>query len=287
MCSTYNFTIVKNTYVRIIFTRIIIQLMSIILRYLNALKDNRSLIMAFAIGDLKNRYRSSILGFFWSILEPLLLLAVIYVVFTAVLKPGIPNFAIYLLLGLIFWNFVGKSTTMSANSISGKGRLLSNVYFPRAIPAISSTITALIMLCFEFAIFAFFFVVYGLVPSTTIIFLPYYVFLIFIICLGLSLPLSVLNVLYKDVQFIWNIVLSAGFFLHPIIYNIGMMDRHMQDKLLLIPTVRLLDMIQGSTLYGKIPSTYDLAYVTIASFVILLVGYGFYRLFESKMVEEL
>jgi len=258
-----------------------------ILRYFKALKENRSLIMAFAMGDLKNRYRNSVLGFLWSVLEPLLLLSVLYVVFTSLLKPATPNFAVYLLLGLIIWQFFTKSTGMGLTSISSKGRLLSNVYFQRAIPALSSNITALIMLGLEFIIFAFFLIGFQTIPTEKILFLPYLIFLMFLISLGLSLPLSVLNFLYKDVQFIWNVILTAGFFIHPIIYNIDMLSVEVREKFLFIPTVRLFDMIHSSVIFGKSPSVYDFVYVTIFAFVILAIGYAVYRIFEPRVAEEI
>lgn len=258
-----------------------------IYRYIKALKENRSLIMAFATGELKNRYRNSVLGFVWSILEPLILLSVLYIVFTSLLKSEIPNFPVYLLLGLIMWNFIAKSTTMGLHSISSKGSLLSNVYFQRAIPALSSNITGLMMLGLEFIVFAFFLVGFGIVPSTTILLLPYLVFLVFLISLGLSLPLSVLNVLYKDVQFIWTIVLGVGFFVHPIVYSVSMLPQNVHEKFTLIPTVRIFDMIHNVVIFGNIPPLNDFIYVTIFAFITLGVGYAIYRTFESKIVEDL
>lgn len=243
--------------------------------------------MTFAINELKNKYRSSVLGFFWSLLEPLILLSVLYVIFTSILRPEIPNFTIYLLLGLIFWHFISRSTTMGLNSISSKGRLLANVYFQRAIPALSSNITGLITLGLELIIFAFFLIGFGVVPSQTILFLPYLIFLTFIISLGLSLPLSVLNVLYKDVQFIWNVILTAGFFMHPIFYSIDMLSEDIREKLVFLPTVRLFDMIHNSVIFGKVPAMSDFVYVTVFAFVILAIGYIIYRIYEPRIAEEI
>lgn len=255
------------------------------IRYLKALKENRSLIMTFALGELKNRYRNSVLGFFWSILEPLLLLTVLYFVFSSVLKSGIPNFPLYLFLGLIVWNFISKGTTMGLSSISNKTNIITNVYFQRAIAPLSANITALIMLGLEFVIFGIFLAFYGVVPSTTILFLPYLIFLVFVITLGISLPLSVISVLYKDMQFIWNVVLTAGFFVHPIIYNTNMLPTSLHEKLDFIPTVRIIEMMHNTVLYGKIPTFYDFAYVTITAIAILGLGYAIYRKFEPRIVE--
>lgn len=261
--------------------------MFIVLRYIKALRDNKSLIMEFALGELKNRYRNSILGFLWSILEPLLLLTILYFVFSSLLKPTIPNFVVYLLLGLIMWNFLSKSTTMGLNSLTNKASLISHIYFQRAIPALSSNITGLIMLGLELVIFSFFLVGFGVVPGTTIIFFPYLVFLLFLISLGISLPLSVLNVLYKDTQFIWTVLLSAGFFAHPIIYNSSILSPDVHEKLSLFPTVRLFEMIHDTVIFNKVPNDYDFIYVTIMAFITLGIGYLIYRIFEPRIAEEI
>ena len=243
--------------------------------------------MTFAMGELKNKYKNSVLGFFWSILEPLILLTILYLVFSSILKPDIPNFAIYLLLGLIMWNFIRNSTSVSLESLTGKESILSNIYFMRAIPALSSNISASITLGLEFVVFSFFLIVFGIIPSGTILFLPYFVFLIFLINLGLSFALSVLNIFYKDIKFIWNVVITAGFFIHPIIYTREMLSEEIQEIFYLLPTVRLFDMIHQTVLFDKIPDFSDFVYVTLLSFVILGLGYLIYRKFEPRITEEI
>ena len=243
----------------------------VILRYLQALRENRSLIMVFALGDLKNRYRNSVLGFFWSILEPLVLLSVLYFVFSSVFKPDIQNFAIYLLLGLIMWNFIAKSTSMALQSISSRTHILSNVYFQRAIPALSSNLTGLMLLSLEFIIFAMFLIVFNQIPGNTIILLPFFVFLTFVITLGISLPLSVLNIFYKDIQFIWNIIIGAGFFLHPIIYINKMLPDDVNNILSFIPTVKIFNMIHQVVLFNEFPPITDILVITGVSFAILFI----------------
>ena len=243
--------------------------------------------MTFAMGELKNKYKNSVLGFFWSILEPLILLTILYLVFSSILKPDIPNFAIYLLLGLIMWNFIRNSTSVSLESLTGKESILSNIYFMRAIPALSSNISASITLGLEFIVFSFFLIAFGIIPSGTILFLPYFVFLIFLINLGLSFALSVLNIFYKDIKFIWNVVITAGFFIHPIIYTREMLSEEIQEIFYLLPTVRLFDMIHQTVLFDKIPDFSDFVYVTLLSFVILGLGYLIYRKFEPRITEEI
>lgn len=258
-----------------------------LLRYVKALKDNRSLIMNFAIGDLKNRYKNSVLGFLWNIVEPLILLSVLYFVFSSMLKVAIPNFAIFILLGIITWRFITHSTTLGIDSISSRSSIISHVYFMRAIPALSSNITALMMLGLEYIILSFFLIGFGVIPTETIVFLPYYIFLIFLMTLGLSLALSVLSIVFKDIKFIWNLALTAGFFMHPIIYTRQLLSEEIKEILAYLPSVQIFYMIHDSVLYDTYPILSDIVYVTVWSFAILGVGYLIYKKLSPRIVEEL
>ena len=188
-------------------------------RFYEDVWKKRSLIYNFAISDLKIRYRNSVLGFFWTFLEPLLMLSVLYLVFTNIFKSQIEHFPLYLLLGIIIWNVFSRGTTIAINSILARGSILTQIYFPREIPSLSATVTAFFMLCFELIVFVIFMVVFQLIPSPTIVLLPFVLLLEFILVFGLSLPLSVLNVRFRDTQFIWAVILQVGFFSTPILYR--------------------------------------------------------------------
>ncbi|MAS89784.1 MAG: sugar ABC transporter permease, partial [Thaumarchaeota archaeon] len=99
---------------------------------------NRGILFNFAISDLKLRYRNSILGVLWSVIEPLLMLSVLYFVFSTMFKFDIPNFPIYLLLGIIIYNSFKNGTIFALNSLTNRASLITQIYFPRSIPAISS-----------------------------------------------------------------------------------------------------------------------------------------------------
>lgn len=255
--------------------------------HVSTIWNRRSLIRTFAINDLKIRYRNSVLGFFWSILEPLLMLSVLYIIFTSVAKSSIPYYPLYLLLGLIMWNMLTRATNMSLHSITSRGGIITKIYFPREIPAISSCITASIMLLLELVVFSIFLSVFQFVPPLTITLLPIILIIQFILVLGLSLPLSILNVYFRDVQYIWALITHAGFFLMPIIYRADIFPESLQSLLSLIPMTRILDMAHDVALYNIIPSAADWMYVITSSFAILSVGYLIFRRFEARVGEEL
>ena len=248
---------------------------------------SRAILFNFAISDLKIRYRNSILGVLWSVIEPLLMLGVLYFVFSTMFKFDIPNFPIYLLLGIIIYNCFKNGTTFALNSLTNRASLITQIYFPRSIPAISSAITASIMLAIEVGILLVFMIGFQFVPPITILLLPLILGLQFLFVVGICLPLSVLNVKFKDTEFIWGVVLSAGFFLTPIFYQFDMLPEYLQNILQFSPMVQILTMAHHVVLYGVLPTVNSILYAVGSISVITIIGYLIFRKFQAQMVEEM
>ena len=249
--------------------------------------QTKGLLFNFAISDLKIRYKSSALGIAWSLIEPLIMLGVLFFVFSTLFKFEIPNFPIYLLLGLITWNFFKNSTNFALLSLVNRTSLITQVYFPRSIPAISSCLSASIMLIIELGVLGIFMVILGFVPPITILLLPLVFLMGLVIVLGISLPLSVLNVKFRDMEFIWGIVIHAGFFLTPIFYQFDMLPEYIQNILQFSPTVQIVTMAHHLTLYGDLPSTTTILYSIFSTLLILAIGYGVFRKLQARIVEDL
>ena len=247
----------------------------------------RGILFNFAITDLKIRYKNSVLGVLWSIIEPLLMLSVLFLVFSTMFKFEIENFPLYLLLGIITYNFFKNGTNIALSSLSNRSSLITQIYFPRSIPAISSCFTASIMLIVELAILGIFMVVLQFTPSFTIIFLIPIYLLAFVFVLGVSLGLSVLNVKFKDVEFIWGIILHAGFFLTPIFYQFDFLPENIQNVLQFSPMVQIVTMAHHVTLYGTLPPLNSILYASVSIFSVLGIGYLIFRKYQARIVEEL
>ena len=249
--------------------------------------EKRSLIILFALNDVKLRYRRSILGFLWSFLEPLLMLSVLYFVFTTILKSNIENYPIYLLLGLIIWYMFQRATTMGQMSLVDRAGILQKVYFRREIVVISSCLTAFIMMTFEFAALSVFMAVFHFIPTTTIALLPLLLIDLFILSLGISLFLSVLTVHFRDVKFIWQILLQAGFFVTPIIYKLDMFPENIKNILQLNPLVPILDTAHGLLLNNALPTFKETSYILASTGIIFIIGYLVFKAKSKRVVEEL
>ncbi len=249
--------------------------------------ENRSLIRTFAVNDLIIRYKGSLLGALWSFLEPMLMLGILYLIFSHVFKSDIENYPLYLLLGIIMWNYFARSTSTGLGSILARAGIVNQTYFPRGILPISSCVTAFIMLGVEFVVFFGFVAGFRFVPEATILLLPVLVALLFCMTLGISFILSVVYVRFRDVQNVWTIATYAGFFLTPVIYDISIFPEEMGRILLINPVAQFLDMAHGAALYGQLPSAFAMAYTAAFSVGILVVGYIIFKRYEFRIVEEL
>jgi len=254
---------------------------------LNSVWNKRSIIWDFAVTDLKLRYRNSVLGFAWTILEPLLILTVLYVVFTNIFESTIEHYPLYLLLGLIMWNMAVRGTQIGINSTLSRGPILTQINIPTEIPPISASITALFMLCFEMIVFAMFMIAFQIIPTWTLIILPFIIGLEFLLVLGLALPLSVVNIKFRDMQFIWGIIIHAGFFLTPIFYSLDILPEKIQAIIVFNPMVQILNIARDVTIYGELPSIEEFGIPVLMTFLIFTIGYGIYKKASNRIIEEL
>jgi lipopolysaccharide transport system permease protein len=255
--------------------------------HLHELWNYRDLIIRLAWSDFKLRYKSSALGFFWSLLEPLLMLVVLYVVFSNLMRVQVEHYQLFLLLGIILWNFIDRGTSLSIWGIIGKPSLVQKVYFPRDILVLSTCITALMMTALEFVVFILFMVIFRVLPEMTVAYFPILFILEFFIILGLSMALAALNVYFRDVQFIWKLVVQVGFFATPVIYPITIFPEKVRWIVMLNPIAQVITMMRDCTLYGTPPEPANLAYVALFTLVVLVLGYAVFDRLEPKFAEAI
>ena len=247
----------------------------------------RGILFNFAVYDLKIRYRNSVLGVLWSFVEPLLLLAVLFVVFSTMFRFEIPNFPIYLLLGIVCYRFFQNGTTLALNSLTNRSATITQIYFPRSIPGLSAGITSAIMLIFELMVLGIFMAAFQFIPTITILLLPLVLMLELLLVLGIALPLSVLNAKFKDTEFIWGVVLSAGFFLTPIFYQFDMLPEAVRNVLQFSPMVQIVTMAHHVVLYGTLPSINTVLYAVGSISAITAIGYLIFRKYQARIAEEM
>lgn len=253
---------------------------------MNTILQHRQLILRLATTDFKLRYKNSILGFFWSLLEPLFMLIVLYVVFSNLMRVNVEHYQLFLLLGIICWGFFDKGTNMGIHSIIGNPTMVKKIYFPREILVMSSCLTALFMTLLEFVVFAGFMIIFRVMPGIDILIAPFIFFIEFVLIFGTALALSSINVLYRDIQYIWRVILQAGFFATPILYQTSMLPASIVPYLNLNPMARVIEMMRNLVIYDRMIGIGDVLYIIMVSLVMLVTGYMIFTKIEPRFAEE-
>jgi lipopolysaccharide transport system permease protein len=247
--------------------------------------EYKELIKNLVISDLKTKYSSSVLGFAWSMLNPLLMMLVLYFVFSNIFKSQ-ENFVVYLLVGILAWRFFTIGTTSAMFSIVGKSSLVTKIYIPREILTLSAAISSLISSTLEFVVLIPLLMILGAKVSFTVVMFPMVHLMYFLIIYGVSLILASLYVYYRDLNQIWDIVLQVGFFLSPIIYPLSLVPSKYEFYYMLNPITRLINMYRDILLNGTIPKISDFVIVLIFGAILLLVGTAIFRKLSRRFAEE-
>ncbi len=202
-------------------------------------KKNRALLSELVRTDFKLRYQGSVLGYAWSLLRPLFLFLILYLVFTKFIRLGsaVPHYPVYLLLGIVLWQFFADITNQGLSSVVGRGDLIRKIYIPRWMIVLTTSVSALINLGLNLIVIAVFMFFNHVAIHISIIWLPVALAEIYILAVGLALFLSAAYVKYRDLSFIWEVVMQAGFYLTPIFYPLSLITNITFQKILLINPV--------------------------------------------------
>ena len=186
-------------------------------------KKNRVLLYELVKTDFKLRYQGSFLGILWSVLKPLMLFAVMYMVFVKFLKftDGTFQYPIVLLLGISLWSFFTEATSVGMQSIVGRGDILRKISFPKYIIILSAMMSSLISLAINLVVVVIFALVRGIDFTPLVLLTPISILQLFVLAFGLALILSTLYVKFRDIGPIWEVILQVVFYSMPIIYPIS------------------------------------------------------------------
>jgi lipopolysaccharide transport system permease protein len=249
------------------------------------LLEYKELIKNLVVSDLRVKYSSSILGFAWSLLNPLLMMLVLYFVFSNVFN-NTDTLALYLLIGLFAWRFFANGTSTAMGSIVGKPSLVTKIYIPREILTLSSTISSLVSSFLEFLVLMPLLIVFGANISLAFLLFPVVHILYFIIIYGLSLILASLYVYYRDLGQIWEVFIQMGFFICPIVYPLSLVPSQYLPYYMLNPITILINMYRDIFLNGTIPGIADFIVIIVFGILLLVVGNFLFNRLSRRFAEE-
>jgi ABC-2 type transport system permease protein len=244
----------------------------------------RELIWALALKELKIRYKRSVLGFLWALLNPALMMLVLTMVFSTIMRFPIPHYAIFLLSVLLPWTFFSQSLSYGVESIVTNGDLIKKVAVPKLVFPMAAVVSNIINLLLSLIPLAV------LVPILrhpfywTWIYLPVPMLALAIFTLGMTFFFAAANVHYRDVSHMLQVVLSAWFYVTPIIYPIDMLPKHYQWILKLNPIIYVINGFRLAVYYGQLPHLRSIAASFVCGFVSLFIGFALFRKYQNDFV---
>ena len=246
-------------------------------------RKNRILLKELTKTDFKLRYQGSILGYLWALLRPLMMFAILYFVFSVLLPigQGDPHYPIYLLIGTSMWSFFTECTMQGIQAIVTRGDLLRKISFPKYIVVVSSTLTAVINMLINLVVIIIFALINGIMPNPTWLLAIPAILELYCLSLGIAFLLGSINVKYRDITSIWEVLVQALFYAVPIIYKIQMVagtngEGHpiIAKILLLNPIAQCLQDIRHAFIsaVGEVDTTWNnIEYWYVAIIPILIV----------------
>lgn len=255
--------------------------------------------------DFKLRYQGSMLGMAWSVLRPLMLFAVMYIVFVRFLRfgAGIPHFAVSLLLAQTLWSFFQEATSQGMRAIVDRGDLLRKINFPKYIVVISSTVSAFINLLISLVVVLVFMIINGVEFRWTVVLFPLLIIELYIFALAIAFLLSTLYVKFRDIGHIWDVIMQIWFYLTPIIYPLSQIINMGGYGLLVAKALLVLNPVaqviqdaryvmvttQTETIWNTVGAGFPLLRIIpmLLIVVLFIIGVTVFRKSSRKFAEEL
>lgn len=246
----------------------------------------RDLLQSLVIRDLKIKYQGSVIGIAWTLLNPLLTVAILVTVFSQVIRIGVDHYWAFLLSGFFAWNFIQQNLFHATSVLQNHAALNRSVYFPREVLILGALLTKFVEFLMEFVIvlvlLAGFY--YPTVPSSLIL-LPWIVLVLLMMTVGLMFPLAVMAVYFRDVQQAVPIAMMSLFYLSPVFYPVKMIPEAAQPFYYLNPLVGLMQLFHVVVFQGVWPTMTLLLSVSAVAFAVCLTGYLIFNRYKDVCVE--
>ena len=222
---------------------------------------------------IKTRYKRSVLGVGWTMLQPLLTMTVLTLVFSRIFQFSNSDYALYVLSGLIVWSFFAQSTTAATGDLLWSGGLISKVFVPKSVFAVSAVGTALINLLLALLVYFMIAVALGSRIEPAVLLLPLPIALLGLFSLGVGLAVSAAAVYFPDVLPTYEILLMAWMYLTPVIYPVELLPESVQNLLRINPLFHLIQPFRAILVEGRPPSVESLLVSSAFALSSLLVGW--------------
>ena len=254
-------------------------------QYVHEFWQYKDLLKLLVARDIKLKYRRSFLGYLWSILNPLMIMIVMTIVFSTMFSGNIENFPVYLFCGQLLFNFMNSSTNQAIYSITGNSALLKKTYVPKYIFTISKITSGMVDLLFSLGALLIVMIATGTKFTWYILLFPFVILQLYVFCIGLGLFLSQANVFFRDIQYIYNAVITAWMYLTPIVYPLDMLPewliwciKHLNPMYFYVGQFR--DLIHA----GRMPGPAIIIAGVVTALVMFVFGIWSFSKSEDKFI---
>lgn len=244
----------------------------------------RELLRNLVIKDIKVRYKRSVLGFLWVMLNPLFMMLVLNIVFSGIFRVSTKDYTAYLISGIILWSFFSQSTSTSLISFMGNSNIIKKIYLPKAIFPLSVILSAMIHFTFSLVPLFAIFLITGTRISPHIYLLPVIFVLVFIFSYGISLIISTLTVFFHDTKYIYDVLLMAWMYSTPIFYPESIVSERFRFILEMNPLYYFLSLFRSSLYTGIQLDQSRLIYALSFSTIAFIAGWLFYNRYKDRLV---
>lgn len=247
----------------------------------------KEMIRSWTRKELRTRYKGSFLGFLWTFVNPLLQLVVYSIIFPFVMKFNQENYAMFLFVALIPWNFFTSAMQGACGLIVWNSDMVTKVYFPREVLPISFTFSGLMNMIFSYAIVFPMLLIFHVPFTWNLLWLPVLMISQTILCLGIALLVSSINVYFRDIEYLIGIGIMALYFLTPIMYDINNLPERLQKIMYINPMTGYVLMYRDVTFNGWGLDLKTLLFSFVYSVIVLIIGYVTFEKLQRRFTEVL
>ncbi len=248
----------------------------------------RDLLVTLSIRDIKVRFKQTVLGALWAVIQPLAAMLIFTVVFARLAKIPTDDLPapLFYYAGLLPWTFFAQTVSGASQSLTDGSRLISKVYFPRIMVPLSAAGYTLVNLGIASVILLILFPFYGVAPGLGILLMPVLLVGLLTTALGVGVWIAALNVKYRDFRYVVPFMLQLWMFISPVVYPISMIPERWRWAACLNPMTGLVEGFRDALL-GRVPNMRYLAISMAVGFVVFVIGFGYFRRVEDTMADIL
>lgn len=255
-----------------------------ILSYLKSFKKYLFLLRQLVGRDFKTRYKRSVLGVLWSMLNPLLTMCVQYIVFANLFKWDVNNYAVYLLIGTVAFNFFSEATQAALSSITGSASLITKVYIPTYVFPIAKVLSSCINLCFSTLALYLIIFIQGIPLNPYHLLIPVLYVLLVCFSIGIGLILSALMVYFRDTQFLYGVLIVLWMYLTPLFYPIDIIPEDMMVYYKLNPMYQYVTFFRTLVLDASMPTGECWLFCVAYAILAMMIGYIVFRKLKKNFI---